>query len=281
MIISKRLVDIRNILGSLKIKSQSIGFVPTMGALHNGHLALIKACKTKNEICVCSIFVNPTQFNNKKDFEKYPITLTQDIQMLETSGCDILFLPSVSEIYPPGYVAPHYELGNLETILEGKFRQGHFQGVCQVVDRLLQIIEPNNLFLGQKDYQQCMLIKKLIALKSFPTQVITVPTVRENNKLALSSRNMRLSATEIKKAEVISEVLYKIKRVIKAGSLNELKAAMQNQLKENGFVVDYLEIADADTLEPIEAWDGKNRLVALVAAYLGEVRLIDNMLLNE
>lgn len=201
--------------------------------------------------------------------------------MLETSGCDILFLPSVSEIYPPGYVAPHYELGNLETILEGKFRQGHFQGVCQVVDRLLQIIEPNNLFLGQKDYQQCMLIKKLIALKSFPTQVITVPTVRENNKLALSSRNMRLSATEIKKAEVISEVLYKIKRVIKAGSLNELKAAMQNQLKENGFVVDYLEIADADTLEPIEAWDGKNRLVALVAAYLGEVRLIDNMLLNE
>jgi len=281
MIISKRLVDIRNILGSLKIKSQSIVFVPTMGALHNGHLALIKACKTKNEICVCSIFVNPTQFNNKKDFEKYPITLTQDIQMLETSGCDILFLPSVSEIYPPGYVAPHYELGNLETILEGKFRQGHFQGVCQVVDRLLQIIEPNNLFLGQKDYQQCMLIKKLIALKSFPTQVITVPTVRENNKLALSSRNMRLSATEIKKAEVISEVLYKIKRVIKAGSLNELKAAMQNQLKENGFVVDYLEIADADTLEPIEAWDGKNRLVALVAAYLGEVRLIDNMLLNE
>jgi len=281
MIISKRLIDIRNILGSIQIKSQSIGFVPTMGALHPGHMTLIDACKTKNDICVCSIFVNPTQFNNKQDFEKYPITLTRDIQMLEAAGCDILFIPGIVEIYPAGYIAPHYELGILETILEGEFRPGHFQGVCQVVDRLLQIIAPNHLFLGQKDYQQCMVIKKLIELKSYPTRVITVPTIRENNKLALSSRNMRLTDPEKKKAEEISECLLTIKQEIKAGSLKELKMAMQHQLTKHGFMVDYVEIADADTLESIDVWDGKKKLVALVAAYLGEVRLIDNMLLNE
>lgn len=257
----------------------SIGFVPTMGALHNGHLSLISSCISGCDICVSSLFVNPTQFNNKSDFEKYPVTLEKDIALLEAAGCHILFLPSVTEIYPPNYVSPHYPLGELEMILEGKYRPGHFQGVCQVVDRLLHITHPQCLYLGQKDYQQCMVIKKMIELRNYFTDVKINPTIRDANGLALSSRNMRLSDEEKILALHLSKTLFYIKENIEPGNVELLKQQMAQQLEDKGFKVDYVEIASAATLETVTHWNGNDKLVALVAAYINEVRLIDNMLL--
>lgn len=272
-------------LSAWLIKSTGPGkpccFVPTMGALHTGHISLINSAREKKGICVCSIFVNPTQFNDPKDFEKYPHTIESDIDQLELAGCDVLFLPSVQEIYPNGLQQlQHYELGYIETLLEGKFRPGHFQGVCQVVDRLLSIVQPHFLFLGQKDYQQCMIIKKMVELTGKKTELIICPTLREADGLAMSSRNMRLSETERKEAVKISETLSFIRQEIRNGYVDDLRQRASDYLNAEGFRVDYVAIADADTLEPVEIWDGQKPLVALVAAFLHEVRLIDNMLIN-
>ncbi|MEI9956574.1 MAG: pantoate--beta-alanine ligase [Ferruginibacter sp.] len=281
MILFKTITDITKYISLQKSKSNSIGFVPTMGALHNGHISLLNACKSQNSIAVSSIFVNPTQFNDPKDFEKYPITLESDIDVLEKNGCDVLFLPAVKEMYPGGFDTPiHYELGYLETILEGKYRPGHFQGVCQVVHRLLSIVQPHNLYLGQKDYQQCMVIKKLIALYHLNVNVVIGPTLREPDGLAMSSRNMRLNEQERKQAVTISATLSFIKKEIKPGDITELKNKAMANLTAANFKVDYVAIADADTLAIVDNWDGQQRIVALAAAYLNTVRLIDNMLLN-
>lgn len=261
-----------------------IGFVPTMGALHPGHISLIETSQKENEITVCSIFVNPTQFNDPKDFEKYPVTLEKDIGMLEEAGCQVLFLPPVKEIYPGGFEQhKKYELGLLETILEGSFRPGHYQGVCMVVERLLEIMQPNNLYLGQKDYQQCMVISRLVELmdKKDLIKINICPTLREDDGLAMSSRNMRLTEKERKTAVTIFNVLTTLKENLKPGPLSPLILHALNTLKDAGFKTDYVEIADAENLTPVTHWDGKQQLVALIAAFMNEVRLIDNMILNE
>ena len=258
-----------------------LGFVPTMGALHPGHLSLIDQSKKENGITAASIFVNPTQFNDPKDFEKYPVSIEKDIDQLEKAGCDVLFLPSVKEIYPAGTDAKkHYDLGFLETVLEGKYRPGHFQGVCMVVERLLNIVQPDNLYLGQKDYQQCMVIKRLTELMAQPVTVNISPTLRETDGLAMSSRNMRLGTEERIKAVTIYQCLLMAKEKIQPGNILPLKEEMRSMLEKKGFKVDYTEIADAHTLQPINEWDGEKKLVALVAAFIKDVRLIDNMLLN-
>jgi pantoate--beta-alanine ligase len=253
-----------------------------MGALHEGHISLVERSRQDNSITVCSIFVNPTQFNDPKDFEKYPITIEQDLQMLEQSGCDLLFLPSGDEIYPNGLPATEaYELGYLETILEGKYRPGHFQGVCMVMKRLLDIVRPDNLYLGQKDFQQCMVIKKLIR-DFFPsTQVEVCPIIREPDGLAMSSRNKRLDNEARKQAPAIYRALKKIGENIGTQTLQSLKTAAAKDLEDQGFKVDYVEIADAATLQPATQWNRKQQSVALAAAFLGDVRLIDNLKLNE
>ncbi len=252
-----------------------------MGALHNGHISLINISKQNNNLVVCSIFVNPVQFNDNKDFEKYPSTIEADINLLEKAGCDVLFLPSVAEMYPDGLTQQKkYNLGYLETILEGKFRSGHFQGVCQAVERLLNIVQPHYLYLGQKDYQQCMVIKKLADLINAEANVIICPTLRENDGLAMSSRNMRLNENERLKAVKISATLFFIKQEIKTGYLQDLKQRCIQYLTAEGFKVDYVEIADASTLELLENWNGQTQIVALIAAFINEVRLIDNMLLT-
>jgi pantoate--beta-alanine ligase len=263
--------------------NRTIGFVPTMGALHEGHIFLIKASKEKDEITVCSIFVNPAQFNDPNDFEKYPVTIEKDIEMLEEAGCDIVFLPSVSEIYPEGPgIKKKYDLGYLETVLDGKFRPGHFQGVCLVVERLLKIVKPDNLYLGQKDYQQCMVITRLVELMNWQDTIAIhiCPTLREPDGLAMSSRNRRLNETERKKSVAIYQCLINIKQNIRKRDLAALKQEATITLQQAGFNPDYVEIADAATLEFIEHWDGRQKLVVLIAAFLGEVRLIDNMVLN-
>ena len=296
MILFKKATGLRNWLDDQRKKGKSIGFVPTMGALHSGHISLIESAKLKNDITVCSIFVNPTQFNDPADFEKYPVTIEKDIDMLEAAGCDVLFLPSVKEMYPDGtgraaptgqaawsgQISTRYELGFLETILEGKFRPGHFQGVCMIVHRLQEIVLPDDLFLGQKDYQQCMVITKLIELINLPVtiKVIICPTLRENDGLAMSSRNTRLNVVERKTAVTIIRVLYMIKEGIQKGSVLPVKNEALQELENAGFKIDYVAIADADDLSAVENWDGKQKLVALVAAFLNEVRLIDNMVLN-
>lgn len=250
----------------------SIGFVPTMGALHEGHLSLIKKSKAQNGFTVCSIFINPTQFNNLTDFEKYPVTLEKDIDLLEQSGCDCLFLPSIHEIYPPGYQAPHYAITELEAVFEGSYRPGHFQGVCQVVHRLLNLVAPDKLYLGEKDFQQCMVIKKLIRLLNIPVVVIVCATLREADGLAMSSRNMRLSEEDRRKAPYIYQTLLQIANSFNAQSL---LPSLKKELEEKGFKIDYLDVADADNLSAIS--ETTTRKVALIAAFIGEVRLIDNI----
>jgi pantoate--beta-alanine ligase len=283
MIICKKQRELHDLLEKKKFGQDEIGFVPTMGALHTGHLSLVDAAKKQNKIVICSIFVNPTQFNDPEDFKKYPISLEKDILMFEGAGCDILFIPSVEDIYPNGTNdLAHYDLGFLETVLEGKFRPGHFQGVCLVMERLLEIVLPNNLYLGQKDYQQCMVIKKLIELigSKDKIKVNICPTLREEDGLAMSSRNTRLLPGDRIKAATISKALRYIKENLKAGHTKKIKDEAKELLLQKGFLIDYVEIANADTLELVENWNGKQKIVALAAAFINNVRLIDNMVIN-
>lgn len=281
MIIVKKIADIKKLLSDATGSVLVTGFVPTMGALHSGHISLIARANKETGFAVCSIFVNPTQFNDSSDFEKYPVTIEADIYLLENAGCDILFLPTVEEMYPEGVQRSiHFDLGFIETILEGEFRPGHFQGVCQVVHRLLEIVTPQKLYLGQKDFQQCMVIKKL-AGSYFPSlDVIVCATVREISGLAMSSRNKRLTEQERQQATTLFNTLVYIKENIGAGETHTLLQKALQLLADKGFKVEYVAIANANTLQSVDNWDGKEKIVALVAAFLNEVRLIDNMILT-
>ena len=282
MILFKKANDLRNYLDTMSISGKSTGFVPTMGALHPGHISLAETCKNENDITVCSIFVNPAQFNDPVDFEKYPVTIEKDIALLEKAGCDVLFLPTVKEIYPDGLQqAKHYDLGYLETILEGKFRPGHYQGVCRVMERLLEIVRPQQLYLGQKDFQQCMVISLLIEKMGLGDKIkINIcPTLREPDGLAMSSRNVRLDKENRAKASTIYQVLQYIKDNNRTTDPATLKKEAGHRLAKNGFKVDYIEISDANTLQSLPQWDDKKNSVILIAAFLNDVRLIDNLVI--
>ncbi len=281
MILFKNPADLQTFLeNNRQIKGLKTGFVPTMGALHDGHTSLIRASQAETGLTICSIFVNPYQFNDRKDFEKYPVNTESDIQLLEKVGTDILFLPSVDEIFPPGRSLEKYEIGWLETILEGRYRPGHYQGVCQVMNRLLMIVNPNHLFMGQKDFQQCLVIKQLITQLKLKVKFHTVPTLRSPDGLALSSRNGRLNPEQRKQAAVIPAMLGYIKTEFHGGDPGPVLHIAHQMLDEAGFKTDYIAIAGAKDLKPLVSWDGKEKAVVLAAAFLGEVRLIDNMLLN-
>jgi pantoate--beta-alanine ligase len=279
MILFKEAGTLSEYLNQQRQEGKSIGFVPTMGALHPGHLSLIKKSKNDADLTVCSIFVNPTQFNNADDFQKYPITVEKDIEQLTTTGCDVLFLPSVNEIYPPSYHARHYELGTLETVLEGHFRPGHFQGVCQVVDRLLEIVNPSFLYLGQKDYQQCQVVQQLLQQTGRTSITLVIaPTIREKDGLAMSSRNLRLSEEQRAKAPAIYEALRIAQEKFHTVPVAQIQQDASEQLTTKGFRVDYFEIVDATTLLPLNG--DAQPAVAVVAAYLDDIRLIDNLPVN-
>lgn len=285
MIICKTIAALQSTLQPYRLQNNRIGFVPTMGALHNGHISLIEQSNQTADITVCSIFINPTQFNDSKDFEKYPVTIENDIFLLEKAKCQILFLPSVQEMYPHGTsISKHYNLGFVETNLEGKFRANHFQGVCMIVERLLRIVEPHYLFLGQKDYQQCMVIKKLIELMNWEnkTELIIGKTLREASGLAMSSRNMRLSEEEKQKATVINQSLLFLKNNIANYRFENLIQKVTENLQNAGFTkIDYVAICNAENLQEVFSIEDNKKLVALIAAFAPNgVRLIDNMLLN-
>lgn len=282
MIIFKTILALRSYLHLLNSHKKKIGFVPTMGALHAGHLSLIHQAQMACDVTVVSIFVNPTQFNDPADFEKYPVTIENDCLQLEQQHTDILFLPGVKEMYPEGVIKhQQFDLGILETVWEGRYRPGHFQGVCQVVKRLLEILQPHELFLGQKDYQQCKVIQRLIELTDIKTQLNIIPTLRETNGLAMSSRNVRLTGDQRKLAAAIYQQLIWIKVNLAAQSFEKLVQQATNALLKAGFSkVDYVAIANTKTLQSASAISGNQKLIGLIAAFMGEVRLIDNLLLN-
>ena len=282
MIIFKLSKDLRSHLNNAKNRPLSIGYVPTMGALHKGHLSLLAKSKKDTDITICSIFVNSVQFNNREDFEKYPSSIENDILLLEEAGCDILFIPSEHEIYPDSASKnKHFELESLEKMLEGEFRPGHFQGVCLVVDRLLDIIEPDYLFLGQKDYQQCLVIKKLISQLDKKIKVIICPILREKNGLAMSSRNLRLNEEQKKVAADLYKTLNSIRENLGLKNFLQLKKEAISKLEKKGFSVDYLELAKSKTLKIVDDIDKAKGVIILVAAFLNNVRLIDNILIKD
>ena len=285
MILIKTTLDLQKWISKQHKNGAKIGFVPTMGALHQGHISLITNSKSQNLLTICSIFVNPTQFNDSADFEKYPQTIESDILALEKAGTDLLFLPNQAQIYPNGTAnQPVYELGMLENLLEGKYRPGHFQGVCQVVDRLLDLVQPDKLFLGQKDFQQCMVIAKLLELKQSPIELVICPTLREISGLAMSSRNLRLSEAGKQKAALISQVLKKIASQLNPdANVTQILNEGKQSLLDAGFdKMDYLELVHAKSLETMNHWDPQVPTVLLIAIYLEGIRLIDNLpLIND
>lgn len=270
------LLEIKNLANS------TVGFVPTMGALHAGHISLIEKSNELADITVCSIFVNPTQFNDKKDFERYPIQIDRDIEMLIQANCDVAFIPDVEEIYPAGAENKTLlDLGFVGQTLEAEHRPGHFEGVVQVVKRLLEIVQPDFLFLGQKDYQQCMVITKLVEVFHFPVKVIICDTLRERDGLAMSSRNVRLSPEARQAAVKLSKSLYHIKNELKRADLNSLLHEENEKLNADPLIsVEYLKIINGKTLEAVDVYSAELSLAVLIAAKVGEVRLIDNMILQ-
>lgn len=274
MFIFKRIRDLQDFLQN----HSNIGFVPTMGALHEGHISLIHSSSKSCQISVCSIFVNPTQFNDPKDFEKYPITLEKDIEMLEMAGCDVLFLPQIAEMYPAGIqTIRQYKLGYLNTILDGAFRPGHFNGVCAIVHQLLLAVKPQHLFLGEKDFQQCMVIRQLIDQEQLPVQVHAMSTLRMKSGLAMSSRNQRLSENGLQKAASLYQVLKEIGTGKHQHSFSDLRTKAVQKLENEGFETEYLVLADANTLHFLDDFNHDVAMVVLIASKLESVRLIDNL----
>ncbi len=261
-----------------KWNAVSIGLVPTMGALHVGHLSLIQASKAENQLTVCSIFVNPAQFNNAKDLEKYPRKFESDLEMLEKAGCDAVFAPEILEMYDQSSHLT-FDFGYLDKILEGKFRPGHFSGVALVVSKLFHIVQPSIAYFGQKDFQQFKVIEKLVDELKFDVKLKSMPVFREADGLAMSSRNMRLNEAERKKAIVFYESLSTAKKLLLQGeSLLNMKEFVKQKCESiDGIRLDYFELADSENLNLVETVTDKS--VLLIAGFVGEVRLIDNLLL--
>lgn len=261
---------------------QTIGFVPTMGALHNGHLSLIKKSLSRNKITVVSIFVNPTQFNNGEDLEKYPRTLISDVDKIKKLNSKVvIYAPSVEDIYGGNVVSQSFDFDGLEHQLEGKFRPGHFDGVGTIVKKLFEIVQPDRAYFGEKDYQQCLIIKKLVEKHNLPVKITICPIMREENGLAMSSRNERLSAEEREKAGMIYATLRRAKNKFKTQSALLVKLYVERTLKKQKLMtLEYFTIADSQTLEPITKRLKTKEYRAFIAVHIGNVRLIDTIPLN-
>ena len=258
----------------------SVGFVPTMGALHKGHIELVNHSVKGNDVTVCSIFVNPVQFNNPDDLEKYPRTFDHDVAILRDAACDVVFYPSVKEIYPEP-VTRQYDFGMLDKVMEGRFRPGHFNGVAIVVKRLFDIVAPDRAYFGEKDFQQLAIIRALVKLDNLDVEIIPCPIVREPDGLAMSSRNVRLNEEQRKNAPLIYDTLLFAKKMYPHFQPDELKKEVEQRINNNPHMqLEYFEISDTATLEPVEQNKSKKPVVACIAVYMGEVRLIDNMILN-
>ncbi len=256
---------------------KKIGFAPTMGALHQGHLSLYKTAKKENDEVISSIFVNPTQFNNPDDFQKYPKTLEKDLELLEKAGVDAVYVPNVEEMYPDGLNSKKYDFDGLENEMEGKYRPGHFDGVGTIVEELFRQVQPHNAYFGEKDYQQLAIIKKMVEKTKLPVKIHGVPTLREEDGLAMSSRNVRLTETQRKEATIIYKTLEKVKEWFKVISLEEIKQRVTDIFRNSNFELEYFVIADEKTLKETDYFYKDKNYRAFIVAYADTVRLIDNM----
>lgn len=269
-------------LAQARSESKRIGLVPTMGALHEGHLSLLGYIKNHCDIRVCSVFVNPTQFNNKEDLEKYPRPINEDLKLLEKHGCDVVFMPEVDEMYGENEDWK-IDLGNLDRVLEGAFRPGHYQGVTQIVKKLFNAVMPDVVCFGQKDYQQFLVIKKMVEICLLKVELLLCPTIREENGLAMSSRNVRLTKEGKKQASAIYRILKALpENYVRFGYVQARAQAIQQLENVEEFKLEYFEICETETLSAVQARDDDDndneKLVALVAVWLEDVRLIDNII---
>ena len=264
-------------LDVLRKAGKKIGFVPTMGALHEGHASLVRRAVEENDIVVVSDFVNPTQFNDKNDLLKYPRTLEADCELLKKEGTAFVFAPSVEEIYPEPDTR-QFSYAPLDTVMEGKFRPGHFNGVCQVVSKLFMIVEPDKAYFGEKDFQQLAIIREMVKQMQFPLEIVGCPIVREEDGLALSSRNARLSEEQRQQALNISKTLFASKEYAATHSVAETQKFVEDSIASSeGLELDYFELVDGTTLQKISDWNETDYVVGCITVFCGEVRLIDNI----
>lgn len=273
--------ELRAELDVLRNDGKTIGLVPTMGALHAGHASLVKRAVAENDVVVVSDFVNPTQFNDKNDLLKYPRTLDADCKLLEECGATFVFAPSVEEIYPEPDTR-QFSYAPLDTVMEGKYRPGHFNGVCQIVSKLFLIVEPTRAYFGEKDFQQLAIIREMVRKYPFNLQIVGCPIVRESDGLALSSRNARLSVVQRTQALQISKTLFASVEYGKSHTLVETKAFVEKCIDEaEGLRLEYFEVVDGNTLQAVSAWDESSYIVGCITVFCGDVRLIDNIKYKE
>lgn len=278
MLIFTKTGELQAFLREARKSGKTLGFVPTMGALHPGHVSLIRISKSQCDLTLCSIFVNPTQFNDKKDLDRYPRMPERDAELLKTAGCDVLFLPTVEEIYPKPEVKI-YDFNHLGTVLEGKYRPGHFSGVAQVVQRFFEIIEPDTAFFGSKDYQQVMIIKALVKQMNAPIKIVPCPILREPDGLAMSSRNALLNEEERRIASLIPKIMTEARNLILTDGISAAKEFVRDQTAAQPLMrLDYFEMCKAETLESVDILSQGEAYVVLIACFVGRIRLIDNVL---
>lgn len=279
MEVFKTIAETKRKLTSLRNQGKQVGFVPTMGALHQGHISLLQKATLENDVVVCSIFVNPIQFNQKEDLDKYPRTTDEDIKKLENIECDVLFMPDVDEMYPEP-ILEKYDFGHLERVMEGQHRPGHFNGVAVVVRKLFEIVEPHKAYFGMKDFQQLKIIQTMVEKLGMKIQIVPCATLREKDGLAMSSRNVRLTKHERSIAPAIYSVLNGLQHKVNLISPSEAEKWAKKQLSNfEEFTVEYLSIVGTDDLLPVSTWSEKPSVVACTAVNLGKVRLIDNNIL--
>ncbi len=272
--------SVHNLIVKLKKTGKTIGFVPTMGALHQGHISLVEQSLKENDFTLVSVFINPTQFNNSEDLKKYPITTDNDIEILKKHGADAVYFPKVEDIYPNGLTSEHYEFFGLEMQMEGKFRPGHFDGVATVIRRFFEIVQPLNAYFGEKDFQQLRIVQELVKKFHLPIQIVPVAIKREEDVLAMSSRNVRLTENQRKESPIIYQILLQAKEYLKNHSIEETKKFVEEKFKETSFELEYFEIADEKNLLPAKEKLKDQKLRAFIAVFADEVRLIDNLDLN-
>jgi len=281
MLIIKTATELQKVLGIIS-EGRAIGFAPTMGALHMGHLSLLKMAKSEGCITVASIFVNPTQFNDPNDLNKYPRTFDADVELLIEGKCDVLFYPSVEEVYPNGMtISNQFDFGDLAYVMEGAFRPGHFDGMAQVVNRLLEMIQPHRLYMGQKDFQQLTIVRRMLKLIASNIELISCPTLREPNGLAMSSRNTRLSEEQREAASFIYQQLKRIDKYKKGKSLKQLCHEMLENLTIPDFKPEYVQSVDGISLAEVDNYTDSEFIVVCVACWVGSVRLIDNLIIKQ
>lgn len=278
MLITKTITETNAEVLKLREAGKTIGFVPTMGALHQGHISLHEQSRRENDVTVCSIFVNPIQFNNPDDLEKYPRTEDEDLKMLKEAGCNMVFMPSANEMYPEENKI-NYDFGHLDKVMEGQFRPGHFNGVAVVVKKLFDIVQPHRAYFGEKDFQQLAIIKALVKMLQIPVEIIPCPTVREASGLAMSSRNERLRAEDRQKASAIFRTMSRAKELVPAVFPQEIEKWVIQEINSIASLqIEYFILVDAETLLPVHEWKTGQPVRGCVAAYIGGVRLIDNIL---